>query len=227
MNGDDGFLTQQNRAHYLQAMGLGPMWVQAQHTQAAAPSGVVCKLCQARTQSLWGQDLTKATLVLVGHPSDAQTSHQDESYAGCESVLLNAMLAAIGLSRHSQVPGQTAGQASDRAVHLIYVHQSGTLCNHSPQAGELAVCVPFLREQFALAAPKAVLLLGGFVAQALFQTKVSVNELRGQVHGMELFGHRPIAVVSHHPAHLLRNPGEKAQAWDDLLLFSKVLMPER
>jgi len=60
--------------------------------------------------------------------------------------------------------------------------------------------------------------MGRFAVQALLRSDQPIGKLRGQVHryqGVPL-------VVTYHPAYLLRNPADKARAWEDLLLAAQV-----
>jgi len=59
-----------------------------------------------------------------------------------------------------------------------------------------------------------VLVLGRLAAQALLQSTEPPAKLRGQVHAVQ--GQR--CIISLEPTYLLRNPLEKAKAWDDLCL---------
>ena len=54
---------------------------------------------------------------------------------------------------------------------------------------------------------------------ALLGTDLALARLRGRVH--DLAG-VPV-VATYHPAYLLRSPGEKPKAWDDLKIALKVL----
>lgn len=65
------------------------------------------------------------------------------------------------------------------------------------------------------AAPRAVLAFGRAPARALLTTEQPLAELRGRVHRL---GATPV-VVTHALAYLLRQPAEKARAWDDLCLL--------
>ena len=56
--------------------------------------------------------------------------------------------------------------------------------------------------------------MGRIAAQNLLHTDVTIGRLRGTVHKL---GTTPV-VVTYHPAYLLRSPGEKRKAWDDLKL---------
>ena len=57
----------------------------------------------------------------------------------------------------------------------------------------------------------------------LLRTDASIASLRGRVHRIELGGRTIQAVVSYHPAYLLRNPADKRLAWADWCLARKAL----
>jgi uracil-DNA glycosylase len=78
------------------------------------------------------------------------------------------------------------------------------------QAGLADTLAPLL----AGIAPDIVLLMGRLAAQAALTTDEPLGQLRGRVHRL----HGLATVLTFDPAHLLRNPDNKAKAWDDLCL---------
>jgi DNA polymerase len=68
--------------------------------------------------------------------------------------------------------------------------------------------------QIALIQPRLILAVGRIAAQNLLSTDISLGRLRGKVHH---FGelNTPL-IVTYHPAYLLRTPGDKRKAWEDL-----------
>ena len=73
-------------------------------------------------------------------------------------------------------------------------------------------------EQALALEPDLVFIRGRLAAQALLETAEPLGRLRGQVH--ELWG--TPAIVSYDCVSLLRNPADKAKAWDDLCLALQV-----
>jgi DNA polymerase len=64
--------------------------------------------------------------------------------------------------------------------------------------------------------PRLILAVGRIAAQNLLRTETPIGRMRGRLHH---YGERSIpVVVTYHPAYLLRSPGEKRKAWDDLCL---------
>jgi DNA polymerase len=66
----------------------------------------------------------------------------------------------------------------------------------------------------ATAKPDVVLVMGRLAAQALLQSSEPFGKLRGQVHSL----HGAKTVLTYDATYLLRNPADKAKAWDDLCL---------
>ena len=61
--------------------------------------------------------------------------------------------------------------------------------------------------------------MGAFAVKSLLRSTEPVGKLRGRVHhyqGVPL-------IVTYHPAYLLRNPADKARAWDDLCLAAETV----
>ena len=95
--------------------------------------------------------------------------------------------------------------------------------NRNLVSAELQRCEPFLARQIELVEPQVIIALGRFAVQALLGSDAPIGRLRGSVHryrGVPL-------VVSYHPAYLLRNPRDKARAWEDLCLAREVAAAAR
>ena len=74
----------------------------------------------------------------------------------------------------------------------------------------------------ALARPKILLLAGGFAAQTLLKRDEGVMRLRGKrlTCALPALTEPVHAMVTLHPAYLLRRPQEKRLAWMDLLALA-------
>lgn len=93
--------------------------------------------------------------------------------------------------------------------------------NRTPERGEIAACQPYLDRQIALVQPQLLVALGRPAAQALLDREIAISAARGK--RFERAG-TPV-VVTYHPAYLLRNPQDKAKAWEDLC-FARRLIAE-
>jgi len=165
-----------------------------------------CDLHRTRTQGVFGVGDRHAEWLIVGEAPGADEDRLGEPFVGQAGRLLDAMLAAIGLTRGEN-------------VYIANVLKSRPPRNRDPSPQEVAACLPYLERQIDLIQPKLVLALGRFAAQSLLVTDTAISRLRGQVH---LYRGIPL-IVTYHPAYLLRNPADKARAWEDLLLAQETM----
>ena len=165
-----------------------------------------CDLCQSRSRTVFGSGPASARWMIVGEAPGAQEDASGEPFVGPSGQLLAHMLQALGLTRERDV----------FITNVVKCHPSG---DRNPSAEEIARCLPFLRRQVTQQAPRGLLLMGRFAAQALLGgDEERISALRGRVHACEIDGLQVPAVVTFHPAFLLRNPSAKALAWADLCL---------
>jgi uracil-DNA glycosylase family 4 len=93
--------------------------------------------------------------------------------------------------------------------------------NRDPRPDEAASCRGYLERQIELVSPSIVVAVGRVAAQNLLATDTPLARLRGKVHALGARGW-PL-VVTYHPAYLLRSPGEKRKAWQDLVFARRVV----
>lgn len=165
-----------------------------------------CGLHRGRTQAVFGVGDQAARWMVVGEAPGAEEDRQGEPFVGAAGQLLNAMLAAIDLPRES--------------VFIANVLKCRPPENRDPAPDEVAECMPFLHRQVALLRPQIILAFGRVAAQNLLGTDTPLGKLRGSVHRFGVLN-TPV-VVTYHPAYLLRSPGEKRKAWEDLKFARRV-----
>jgi DNA polymerase len=188
--------------------------------RAAVAACEACKLCSSgRRQTVFGVGHLHAHWMIVGEAPGEQEDIQGEPFVGKSGQLLDNMLKTLGLSRRETPPPGGEGSPSDpaRQVYIANTLKCRPPGNRNPEPDELAQCEPFLVRQIALVKPKIILAMGRFAVQALLRSTEPVGRLRGRVHryqGVPL-------IVTYHPAYLLRNPEDKARAWDDLCLAAE------
>ena len=158
-----------------------------------------CKLRAGCTQTVFGVGDEKADWLFVGEGPGADEDAQGEPFVGQAGKLLDNMLAAIKLQR-------------GRNVYIANIVKCRPPNNRTPEADEIATCLPYLQRQIALIQPKLIVALGKTAATSLLGRDATLGSLRGTVH--DYLG-TPL-IVTYHPAYLLRSPAEKAKAWQDL-----------
>ena len=161
-----------------------------------------CKLCEGRTNVVFGSGNPTAEFVVIGEGPGADEDAQGLPFVGRAGQLLTKMLTAVNLTREEVF-----------ITNAVLCRPPG---NRNPEPDELAACAPFLADKLAVIQPKVVLALGSVATQSLLRTKEAIGKLRGRLHP---FGDA-VLIPTFHPAFLLRNPGPeyKRMAWEDLKL---------
>ena len=177
----------------------------------AVQTCTACRLCQGRTQTVFGTGNPRAHWMVVGEAPGEQEDLQGEPFVGKSGQLLDNILRALTLSRSNGPPEQQ--------VYIANTVKCRPPSNRNPEPDELAQCEPFLLRQLALVQPRVIVAMGRFAVQSLLRSTEPVGRLRGQVHryqGVPL-------IVTYHPAYLLRNLADKATAWEDWCLAGEVV----
>ncbi len=177
----------------------------------AVANCTACKLCEGRTQTVFGVGHERAHWLVVGEAPGEQEDRQGEPFVGKSGQLLDNMLRAINLTRDVAEP--------ERQVYIANSVKCRPPFNRNPEPGELTQCEPFLVRQIQLLQPRIILAMGRFAVQSLLRSNEPIGRLRGRVHRYEGV---PL-VVTYHPAYLLRNPEDKSRAWDDLCLAREAM----
>ncbi len=158
-----------------------------------------CKLCDHRTNIVFGVGNPHASIVFVGEGPGHDEDLQGEPFVGRAGRLLTEII--------------TKGMRLRREdVYIANVVKCRPPGNRNPEPDEVASCEPFLWRQIELIRPSVLVALGTFAAQAVLRTRTPISRLRGQWQNC-----RGIRVMpTFHPAYLLRNPQDKKLVWEDI-----------
>ena len=178
--------------------------------EAAAGEFDGCALRETALNLCFADGGPDAEVMLIGEAPGAEEDRLGKPFVGQSGKLLDKMLATIGVQRSSVY-----------ITNVIYWRPPG---NRSPTQAEIAACQPFLERQIELLKPKIIVFLGGIAARGLLGVKEGVTKLRGRLFVYTTAdGVRIPAMVTFHPAFLLRQPGQKRLAWRDLLALKQKL----
>jgi DNA polymerase len=166
----------------------------------------LCRLHQSRSTVVFGEGNPAADVVIVGEAPGFDEDRTGRPFVGRAGKLLDLMLLSIGFPRDE--------------VYICNVLKCRPPENRNPLPDEVEHCTTtFLFPQLDAIAPRVLLAVGKFAAQALLNSEESIGKLRGRVH---IYRGTPL-VVSYHPAFLLRSSNMVRVAWQDLQLVRKVL----
>jgi uracil-DNA glycosylase family 4 len=177
-----------------------------------------CKLAkQGRKQIVFGTGDPNTDLMFIGEGPGADEDQQGLPFVGRAGQLLNNMITAMGLKREQ--------------VYIANIVKCRPPGNRTPERDECDTCSPFLMRQIRVVRPKVIVALGATAAKNLLGMNDSMASLRGRFY--DFSPKRSLAdtdepfdcklAVTYHPAFLLRDPRQKAEAWKDLQMVMKYL----
>ena len=156
-----------------------------------------CRLCQSRTQVVFGEGNPHSPLMIVGEGPGATEDEMGRPFVGKAGQLLNRILEAVGIRRE--------------AIYVTNIVKCRPPGNRTPEYDEMMTCIAILRAQFKLIRPKILVLLGAAPTRAILDKNARITQVRGT--WWERKGVR--IMPTYHPAYLLRNPTKKREAWED------------
>jgi len=190
----------------------------------------LCPLAKTRRNIVAGegpQELSKAgnapSILVIGEAPGQEEDESSRPFVGNAGKLLDKMLAAIELSRHTN-------------CFITNMVKCRPPENRNPTTEEITSCSHFLQEQIRLISPKMILLLGTVALKAMFKTTEGIMHLHGRLMHYSLSKENSIesgnpsptkilipTIPTFHPSALLRNESLKRPAWDDLKFFKTKL----
>ena len=157
-----------------------------------------CSLYSSRTNFVFGMGNPQADIMFIGEAPGRDEDLQGLPFVGKAGQLLDRMLFAMRMKRED--------------VYIANVLKCRPPNNRDPLPDEVLHCEPYLKKQIEIIKPKVIIALGRISAQVLLKRTDSLSLLR---QNEQLYEEIPF-IVTYHPAALLRNPGWKAKAWQDL-----------
>jgi DNA polymerase len=162
-----------------------------------------CALRRTATQLVFADGAPGAEVMIVGEAPGAEEDRLGRPFVGRAGQLLDRMLAAVGLDRAK--------------VYIANVVPWRPPGNRTPTPQETAVCLPFIRRQIELCAPRVLVTMGNPSTQTLLGVREGITRIRGAWRSYEISPGRAIpALPTLHPAYLLRSPAAKRWSWLDL-----------
>lgn len=165
-----------------------------------------CRLCEGRTNIVFGQGSAGAELMFVGEAPGADEDASGLAFVGRAGQLLTDMIEK----------GMKMKRADVFIANVIKCRPPG---NRPPETDEVLNCQPFLEAQIRAIRPRAIVALGATAAKFMTRTADPISKLRSRFASWDGIPVMP----TYHPAYLLRNPAAKKDVWADLKLVMDVL----
>lgn len=171
---------------------------------------------------VWGEGDPCAELMFIGEAPGEEEDRTGRPFVGRAGQLLNKMIEAMGLKREQ--------------VYITNVLKTRPPNNATPTLEEAELCAPYLFDQIAAIAPRAIVTLGLPATRLILSTQESMGRMRGRWWPFTL----PVTALTHpdrtrprefpvmptyHPAFILRQYTEenRRKVWSDLQLVMNVL----
>ena len=158
-----------------------------------------CGLCEGRHHVVFGVGNPKAKILFVGEGPGENEDLLGEPFVGRAGQLLDKYLAAIDLSRESN-------------IYIANIVKCRPPKNRDPLPEEEDCCIGYLWAQVEAISPQVIVCLGRIAAMRIIKPDMKITREHGQF--FEKNGTLMMATL--HPAALLRNPNWKKDAWADL-----------
>jgi uracil-DNA glycosylase family protein len=157
-----------------------------------------CPLWQTGTQTVFGEGLARAEVMLVGEQPGDQEDKAGRPFVGPAGRLLDRGLEEAGIDRSS-------AYVTNAVKHFKWQARGKRRIHQKPSWSELAACRPWLDAELEVVAPRALVLLGATAAQSLLGRQFRVTRQRGELLDSEL---AEIVVATVHPSAILRAEDE-------------------
>ncbi|MDX2180412.1 MAG: uracil-DNA glycosylase [Bryobacteraceae bacterium] len=165
-----------------------------------------CRLCEGRTNIVFGSGNEKSPVVFVGEGPGADEDEQGLPFVGKAGQLLTQMI-----DNTAAKEGMPIRRPDVYIANVVKCRPPG---NRTPERDEMEMCGQFLARQLEVIRPKAIVCLGGTAGKALLDLKEGITKARGQ-----WYKWRDIPVMlTYHPSYLLRNQSKelRREVWEDL-----------
>lgn len=165
-----------------------------------------CSLARTRNNVVPGMGVENPDVLVIGEGPGYDEDKQGLPFVGKAGILLDKMLAAIGLDRKSN-------------CYIANIVKCRPPQNRDPFPQEQDACFSFLEAQINILKPKMILCMGKISSNKMLNQESPIGTLRGQIFE---YNNIPL-MVTYHPSALLRNEQLKRPAWDDLKMFKAKL----
>jgi DNA polymerase len=158
-----------------------------------------CKLCETRTNIVFGVGNPSADLMFIGEAPGADEDAQGIPFVGRAGQLLTRII-------------ETMFDLKREDVYIANIIKCRPPGNRDPESDEIESCEGFLFRQIESIQPKVIVALGRCAAQTLLRTGTPISKLRGEF--VDYRGR--LLLPTFHPSYLLRNPSKKREVFVDM-----------
>ena len=157
-----------------------------------------CDLHEAATQAVMGEGPRRARLMLVGEQPGDREDREGHPFVGPAGRVLAEGLEQAGISAKD-------AYVTNAVKHFRYKSRGKRRIHQTPDRWQIRACLPWLRTELELVAPRALVCLGATAAQALLGPQIRIGRDRGRPVESDL---AELVTITTHPSAILRVSGE-------------------
>lgn len=166
-----------------------------------------CELKKNAKNLVFSSGDHNSSLMLVGEGPGQREDEMGIPFVGDAGKLLDKMLKAINIDRSK--------------TYVTNVVNYRPPNNRKPNQSEINFYTPFLMEHISIINPKIIILLGSCAMETFFGDKTKISNMRGHWKNIIINSRSYLAMVTFHPAYLLRQADQKKNSWIDLKEIKK------
>jgi DNA polymerase len=180
-----------------------------EEARAAAAQCRRCGLCEAATQTVWGDGAPDAALMIVGEQPGDHEDLAGRPFVGPAGQLLRAAMAEASVD-----PARV--WMTNAVKHFKFFPRGKRRLHQTPDRGEILHCRWWLGLELGFIRPRVTIALGASAAFALTGDASPLGPRRGEI---ETGSHGGPVLISWHPSGILRqpDPDKRSRARRDLV----------
>ena len=160
-----------------------------------------CHLYAPATQTVFGEGLKRARLMMVGEMPGDREDRAGKVFVGPAGRELDKALERVGIARADVY-------ITNVVKHFKFEERGKRRIHQTPKKFEVDACVPWLRAELALVRPAVLVVLGATAAKALLGSAFRLTQARGRPVESDL---APCVLAAIHPSAILRAPDDEAR----------------
>jgi uracil-DNA glycosylase len=160
----------------------------------AAASCTACPLYRNATQTVFGEGLKRASLMLVGEQPGDREDIEGHPFVGPAGRVLDQALEAAGIDRGD-------AYVTNVVKHFKWTPRGKRRIHQAPKAEEIKACAPWLEAELDVVDPEVMVCLGATAVRAVIGTKARVMKDHGEFLESKL---GRTAMPTLHPSAILR-----------------------
>jgi uracil-DNA glycosylase len=153
-----------------------------------------CHLYACATQTVFGAGDEGARVMLVGEQPGDREDREGQPFVGPAGRELDRALERAGIDRGDLY-------ITNVVKHFKFEERGTFRIHQTPKRFEIDACSPWLREELAVVAPEALVILGATAGKALLGSKFRLRDVRGTAIESDL---APLVTATLHPSAILR-----------------------